>query len=113
MDIAPATKPATPASNMLLLVAPAAATPRIKLAVEIIPSFAPSTAARSQPIRPTRCASLCTRRISYVPSAVPQGHPLRDKSLPRLQATEEQKARRRRAEGLLQLRNPGLPGMLL
>ena len=34
-----------------------AATPTIRLAVETIPSFAPSTAARSQPIRSTTCRS--------------------------------------------------------
>ena len=36
----------------------AAATPTIRLAVEMIPSLAPSTAARSQPIRSKRCVSL-------------------------------------------------------
>src|SRR5262249_30586975 len=57
MDIAPATSPAMPASNTLVWDAAAEATPRIRLAVEMIPSFAPSTAARSHPIRPTRCVS--------------------------------------------------------
>ena len=47
MDIAPATRPANPAIRMLWLVAPAAATPMITLAVETIPSFAPRTAAHS------------------------------------------------------------------
>jgi len=58
IDMAPATRPATPASRISLLTAAAAATPRIKLAVEMMPSLAPSTAARSQPIRSTRWVSL-------------------------------------------------------
>ena len=37
----------------------AAATPITRLAVETMPSFAPSTAARSQPTRCERCISLC------------------------------------------------------
>src|SRR6185437_13303608 len=40
----------------------AAATPTIKLAVETMPSLAPSTAARSHPIRSTRWYSGCRRR---------------------------------------------------
>ena len=51
IDIAPATKPAMPATRMLLRLDSAAATPTIKLAVETIPSLAPSTAARSHPMR--------------------------------------------------------------
>ena len=35
----------------------AVATPRIRLAVETIPSLAPKTAARSQPMRSVRCRS--------------------------------------------------------
>jgi hypothetical protein len=54
IDIAPATKPAMPATSTALRDAPAAATPMIRLAVETIPSFAPSTAARNQPIRCVR-----------------------------------------------------------
>jgi hypothetical protein len=61
--MAPATRPATPATNTLLRVPCAAATPSTKLAVETIPSFAPSTAARSQPMRPVRCRSFWTRGI--------------------------------------------------
>src|ERR1700687_142110 len=58
IDIAPATRPATPATNTLLWVACEAATPSIRLDVESMPSFAPNTAARSQPMRPVRCRSL-------------------------------------------------------
>ena len=58
IDIAPATSPAAPAISASFCVDAADATPRIRLAVEMIPSFAPSTAARSQPIRSTRWLSL-------------------------------------------------------
>src|ERR1039458_4292277 len=51
IDIDPAVRPAIPATNMLPPVAWAAATPSTKLAVERMPSFAPKTAARSQPTR--------------------------------------------------------------
>lgn len=54
MDKAPATSPAPPAIRTALLGDPAAATPTIRLAVETMPSFAPSTAARIQPMRVTR-----------------------------------------------------------
>ena len=60
IDIAPATRPAMPAIKMLFALASAAATPRIRLAVETIPSFAPRTAARSHPIRPILCLSICS-----------------------------------------------------
>ena len=46
--------PATPAMIISFGFAADAATPRIRLAVETIPSFAPSTAARSQPMRAMR-----------------------------------------------------------
>lgn len=59
--MAPATRPATPAIRMSLLVALAAATPTTRLAVETMPSFAPSTAAHSQPMRSVRCHSGCGR----------------------------------------------------
>src|SRR5690606_9841380 len=59
MDMAPATSPASPATMMVPVSVPAAATPTIRLAVETIPSLAPSTAGRSQPIRETRCSSSC------------------------------------------------------
>jgi len=48
IDIAPATSPATPAIKTSFCVAAAAATPTIKVAVERMPSSAPSTAALSQ-----------------------------------------------------------------
>jgi len=48
MDIAPATSAAVPLSRMFACDACAAATPRIKLEVETIPSLAPRTAARNQ-----------------------------------------------------------------
>jgi len=54
----PATRPATPATRTLPWVACAAATPSTRLAVETMPSLAPSTAARSQPIRPVRSRSV-------------------------------------------------------
>src|SRR6185436_3608364 len=54
IDMAPATSPATPAIKTSFCFAAAAATPTIKLAVETIPSLAPSTAALSQPMRATR-----------------------------------------------------------
>ena len=54
MDMVPATSPAMPAMSISELEAEAAATPTIKLAVETSPSLAPSTAARSQPMRDTR-----------------------------------------------------------
>src|SRR4249919_797846 len=62
IDMAPATSPATPAISTAFCVAAAAATPTIKLAVETIPSLAPSTAARSHPMRSTRWYSGCRRR---------------------------------------------------
>src|SRR5262245_32033043 len=54
IDMAPATNPATPAIKTLVCVAAAAATPTIKLAVETMPSLAPSTAACNHPMRSTR-----------------------------------------------------------
>jgi hypothetical protein len=51
MEIAPAIRPAIPAVMTSLEESEASATPTIKLAVEIMPSLAPSTAARSQPTR--------------------------------------------------------------
>src|SRR5476649_2057498 len=57
IDIAPATRPARPATMTLLCVACALTTPIMRLAVESTPSFAPSTPARSHPSRPTLCLS--------------------------------------------------------
>ncbi|KAG1241987.1 hypothetical protein G6F46_015450 [Rhizopus delemar] len=54
MDSAPATSPANPDVKMAPCVACAAATPVIRLAVETMPSLAPSTAARSQLLRKIR-----------------------------------------------------------
>src|SRR5512134_1208486 len=55
--MAPATRPAIPATMMLLWDALAAATPSTRLAVETMPSLAPNTAARNQPMRSVRCHS--------------------------------------------------------
>src|SRR5262245_51774638 len=41
----------------------AAATPTIRLEVEMMPSFAPSTAARNQPMRSVRCGSGGSMRL--------------------------------------------------
>ena len=69
IDIAPATSPATPATRTSPA-RPAAATPTIRLAVETMPSLAPSTAARSQPMRDTRWFSACRRlKVSEIPSS--------------------------------------------
>ncbi len=46
-----------PATMTLLGVPFAAATPSTRLAVDTMPSLAPSTAARSQPMRSVRCRS--------------------------------------------------------
>ncbi len=54
IDVAPATRPATPATSTSLGDVDAAATPTTRLAVEMMPSMAPSTAARSQPMRSMR-----------------------------------------------------------
>src|SRR5262245_9243151 len=59
MERAPATIPASPASRIGPRVACAAATPTTRLLVEISPSLAPSTAARSQPTCPVRWSSGC------------------------------------------------------
>ena len=53
----PANSAATPATSTLVRLASEAATPTIKLAVETMPSFAPRTAARSQPMRDEACRS--------------------------------------------------------
>ncbi len=51
MDRDPAVSPAMPAVMIAAPEAPEAATPRTRLAVETIPSFAPRIAARNQPAR--------------------------------------------------------------
>src|SRR5271166_5418485 len=56
IDIEPATRPATPAIKIAGFDAEAAATPIMRLAVDTIASSEPSTAARSHPERPLRCA---------------------------------------------------------
>ena len=48
IDRAPATSPAIPAVTIAAADAPEAATPSTRLAVDTMPSLAPSTAARSQ-----------------------------------------------------------------
>ena len=55
--MAPATKPATPATRMPLVGADEAATPSMRLAVETMASSAPSTPARNQPARLLWCNS--------------------------------------------------------
>ena len=55
--MAPAASPAIPAVSRADRSPPAAATPSTRLAVESRPSLAPSTAARSQPVRPVVCNS--------------------------------------------------------
>lgn len=57
LDISPATRPANPATSTSLGAVAAAATPTSRLAVEMMPSLAPRTAARNQPIRSIRCVS--------------------------------------------------------
>src|SRR5690606_16233893 len=69
IDIAPATSPATPATRISCDAAVAAATPTMRLDVEISPSLAPSTAARSQPIRSMSWLSLWTARMASPISA--------------------------------------------
>src|SRR6185369_165689 len=64
IDMAPATRPAIPASSTSTRDTPPAATPITRLATDTIPSFAPSTAARSQPMRWMRCSSLCAGRMA-------------------------------------------------
>jgi hypothetical protein len=57
IDIAPATRPATPTVITVARDAFAAATPTSRLAIDTMPSSAPSTAARSHPARPPRWRS--------------------------------------------------------
>src|SRR6185437_5642317 len=57
IDMAPAINPETPAIKTAFCVVEAAATPTIKLAVERMPSLAPSTAALNHPVRSTKWIS--------------------------------------------------------
>ena len=59
IESAPAASPATAASRIAARLGSAAATPTIRLLVEMRPSLAPRTAARNQPIRSLRCNSMC------------------------------------------------------
>ena len=69
----PAVRPATPAISTADRDVPDAATPITRLAVEMSPSLAPRTAARSQPMCAVRCRSVwahqdtsATRRSSRI-----------------------------------------------
>src|SRR6476620_8779836 len=80
IESAPATNPAIPAVTIAVPDAPDAATPSTRLAVERIPSLAPSTAARSQPDRRLRWTSGVNngahtpdRRYSAAPAARQDG----------------------------------------
>ena len=57
IDSAPAARPAIPAVTIAAPDAPDAATPSTRHAVDTMPSFAPSTAARSQLERWLRCTA--------------------------------------------------------
>jgi hypothetical protein len=60
IEKAPATVAAIPDINMESLLAPELAIPTTRLDMEIVPSLAPSTAARIQPDRPTKWRSSLT-----------------------------------------------------
>src|ERR1700730_15922858 len=66
IEPAPATSPARPATSTALRPAFDAATPIMMLATETMPSSAPRTAARSQPIREVLWRSVCGRRSVLV-----------------------------------------------
>ena len=57
IDIAPATRPAMPATRTADTDAPLLATPTMSAAVDTTPSLAPRTAARSHPARCDLCCS--------------------------------------------------------
>jgi hypothetical protein len=59
IDIAPAIRPEMLVKRIVWCPAPAAATPSTRLAVDTMPSLAPSTAARNQPMRSLRWRSGC------------------------------------------------------
>jgi hypothetical protein len=64
IDMAPAATPAKPATMIDDRVASDAATPMRRAAIDTMPSPAPSTAARSHPIRPYRWRSGWPRPIA-------------------------------------------------
>src|SRR3954447_18236591 len=72
IESAPATSPAIPAVRIAAPEAPEAATPSTRLAVETMPSLAPSTAARSQFDRWLRCVSVA--RMAVVTLDPPTGN---------------------------------------
>src|SRR5450631_4561428 len=67
IDIAPATSPAIPAIRMAPWEAEDARTPIMRLAVDTMASFDPSTAARNQPARPLWCFSPSWRLCRFAP----------------------------------------------
>src|SRR6185436_2442811 len=76
MESEPATRPAMAAINTAPRSEWADATPTTRLLVEIRPSLAPSTAARSQPMCSVRWNSRCGMRASMDPSSATPKHPL-------------------------------------
>src|SRR4051812_14978007 len=83
IDSAPATRPAMPAVTIAVTDAPDAATPRTRLAVERMPSFAPRTAARSQLDRPLRWTSRWEAACATSSSCPPGQPPKRPEQPPR------------------------------
>src|SRR5664279_5373757 len=67
IDIAPATSPAIPAIRMAPWEAEDTRTPIMRLAVDTMASFDPSTAARNQPVRPLWCFSPSERLCRFAP----------------------------------------------
>src|SRR4029453_10449977 len=82
IDVAPATSPATPATSTAFRDAAAAATPITRLAMDTMPSSAPSTAARSQPARPLRCGSARPSAAVALVRLMPSPHSDRGGLLP-------------------------------
>ena len=77
MAIAPAAQPATAAVRIAAWSAPEAATPTIRLPVEMMPSLAPRTAARSHAVRWTKWEAtggireVLAKRIDRAPQIPP------------------------------------------